>query len=151
MNTDLNGLKHGAITDKVIRAYYEVYNTLGFGFLESVYESAQEITIRDLGLSVARQAPITVSFRGQCIGDFRADLLVESAVIVELKAASTMVAGHEAQILNYLRASSIEVGLLLNFGPKPEFKRFTFDNQRKQIRVYRCASAADLRWIDEVP
>lgn len=149
MNTDKHGLKHGEITDRIIGAFYDVYRTLGFGFLESVYEAAFEIALRDIGLRVQRQAPIVVSFRGHVVGEFRADLFVESIVVVELKAGTSLVAAHEAQMLNYLRATSIEVGLLFNFGPKPEFKRFTYDNARKQVRVDPCSSAADLHRMSE--
>jgi len=89
------------------------------------------LALRESGLDARQQAPITVHFRGQIVGDFRADLLVDNAVIVELKAAKAMESAYEAQLLNYLRATDIEVGMLINFGPKPEFKRLVFDNSRK--------------------
>jgi GxxExxY protein len=128
-------MKHQEITEKIIKAFYAVYNELGYGFLESVYEQAMPIALRQEGLPVTQQAQVTVYFRGQLVGDFRADLLVNDAVIVELKAARTIEGAHEAQLMNYLRATKIEVGLLMNFGPKPEFKRFIFDNERKGQRA----------------
>ncbi len=135
MNADDRGLKERDLTARVIGVFYEVYNELGHGFLESVYEGALEIALRQAGLGVLRQSPIEVRFRGIVVGEFRADLIVEGRVVVELKAAKSIDPAHEAQVLNYLRATPIEVGLLLNFGPKPEFKRFAYDNARKQIGV----------------
>ena len=108
-----------------------MFNELGSGFLESVYEAAMAIALTDSDLRFERQAPINVWFRGQQIGEFRADLVIEDAVIVELKAVQAIKPIHEAQILNYLRATDIEVGLLLNFGERPQFKRLAFDNSRK--------------------
>ena len=125
--------KHKEITDIILRSFYEVYNELGNGFLESVYESALYIVITGYELCVERQKDISVFFRGKTIGDFKADLIVNEKVIVELKAVRTLAPEHEAQLINYLKATNIEVGLLLNFGRKPEFKRFIFDNKRKNI------------------
>jgi GxxExxY protein len=122
------------VTEKVIGVYYEVYNELGHGFLESVYEQAMLIALSEAGLHVARQLPITVYFRGQVVGEFRADIMVNNLVIVEIKAARTIESAYEAQIMHYLRATDVEIGLLMNFGPKPEFKRFIFDNERKSRR-----------------
>jgi GxxExxY protein len=127
-------MKHQEITEKIIGAFYEVYNELGHGFLESVYEQSMAIALCEAGLQVVRQAPITVHFRGQMVGDFRADLLVNNQVIVELKAARAIESAFEAQLMNYLRATKVEIGLLMNFGPKPGFKRFIFDNERKSER-----------------
>ena len=123
-------MKHEEITERIIGVFYEVYNELGHGFLESVYEQSMAIALSEAGLQVVRQAPITVHFRGQVV-DFRADLLVNNQVIVELKAARAIERAFEAQVMNYLRATKVEVGLLMNFGPKPEFKRFIYDNERK--------------------
>jgi GxxExxY protein len=134
MNTDIHGLKHQELTHKIIGVFYEVYNELGYGFLESVYEKALAVALAQAGLRVERQLPIPVWFRGHQVGDFAADLLVEQAVLLELKAAREFDSSHEAQLLNYLRATSIEVGPLLNFGPKPQFKRIVFDNERKSRR-----------------
>lgn len=134
MNTDEHGFKHGQITSRVIKVFYDVYNELGHGFLESVYERAMCVALREAGLRVIAQHPISVNFRGQSIGEFIADLIVEDCVLIELKAARALDTSHEAQTLNYLRATDIEVGLLMNFGPKPEFKRLLFDNDRKAAR-----------------
>ncbi len=127
-------MKHQEITEKIIRVFYEVYNELGQGFLESVYEKAMMIALSEAGLAVAEQQPITVRFRGEIVGEFRADLLVNNLIIVELKAARTIESAFAAQVLNYLRATDIEIGLLMNFGPQPEFKRFIYDNERKKER-----------------
>ena len=134
MDTDKHGFKHKDITDKIIRVFYEVYNELGHGFLESVYERSLEIALNSLDLKVCRQIQIPVWFRGKPVGDFTADMLIENSVLLELKAARALDTSHQAQLLNYLRATEIEVGLLLNFGLKPEFKRLIFDNPRKAIR-----------------
>ena len=134
MDTDKHGFKHKDITDKIIRVFYEVYNELGHGFLESVYERSLEIALNSLGLKVCRQIQVPVWFRGKPVGDFTADMLIEGCVLLELKAARALDSSHQAQLLNYLRATEIEVGLLLNFGLKPEFKRLIFDNPRKAIR-----------------
>ncbi len=139
MNADERGLKHQQLTAKVIGVFFEVYNELGAGFLESVYESSMAIALRRAGLETVQQWPIPVRFRGEVVGEFRADLLVEHLVILELKAARAIDPAFEAQMLNYLRATPIEVGLLLNFGPKPEFKRFAYENSRKQPNSPRRA------------
>src|SRR6267143_5985621 len=127
-----SGLKHRDLTQKIIGVFYEVYNELGHGFLESVYETAFEIALTAKGLSVLRQIEVPVWFRGRKIGDFTADMLVEKSVLLELKAGSQLNPAHEAQLLNYLRATEIEVGMLLSFGLKPEFKRLAYDNTRKK-------------------
>jgi GxxExxY protein len=120
-----------------------VYKELGHGFLESVYEEAMSIALTQSGLSAERQIPLKVAFRGVVVGDFRADMLVENAVLLELKAGRQLDPSHEAQLLNYLRATEIEVGELLNFGPKPQFKRLAFDNCRKQTDGYPRGSAGE--------
>jgi len=130
--TDKLRFKHQDLTKKIIGVFYDVYNELGHGFLESVYQAAMLIALREAGLKAERQVPISVHFRGRCIGDFGGDLVVENAILLELKAAKGLDSSHEAQLLNYLRATEIEVGLLLNFGTKPEFKRLAFDNERKK-------------------
>jgi GxxExxY protein len=127
-------LKHGEITEKIIGVFYDVYNELGFGFLESVYHRAMLVALDRAGLAAESKVPLPVFFRGQAVGDFEADIFVERAVILELKAADDLHPAHDAQLLNYLKASAVEVGLLLNFGPKPRFKRFVFDNERKRSR-----------------
>jgi GxxExxY protein len=131
MNNETN-LKHKDITDKILHAFYKVvYPQLGYGFLEKVYENALSLALQSMGLQVKQQARIEVYFQGIVVGEYYADLIVEDAVIVELKAAQSIANEHEAQLLNYLRATPYEVGLLLNFGPKPEFIRRAFDNHRK--------------------
>jgi GxxExxY protein len=124
-------LLHRDLTDSIIRVFYDVYNELGFGFLESVYEEAMVIALRESGLEVTQQAPVPVSFRGQAIGTYQADLIVNRLVIVELKAVRQLAEAHIAQLMHYLRATPIEVGLIMNFGQKPEFKRRVFENPRK--------------------
>ena len=124
-------LPHRAVTEQVIGAYDEVYRELGLGFLERVYERAMVVALRERGVQVLPRPALPVRFRGFALGAFRPDLVVEGAVIVELEAARAIEAAHEAQLLNYLRASDIEVGLLLNFGPKASFRRFGVSNGRK--------------------
>lgn len=123
-------LKYKEITDKIIKGYYEVYNELGDGFLESVYENAISIVLNEYGLAVERQKGKSVNFRDQVIGEFKPDLIIDGNIIIELKAVRVLDSAHEAQLINYLKATDIEVGLLLNFGRKPEFKRFIFNNKR---------------------
>jgi GxxExxY protein len=127
-----SGLKYRDLTQKIIGIFYEVYNELGHGFLESVYETAFEMALVSKGLNVLTQIEVPVWFRGKKIGDFTADMLVEKSVLLELKAGSQLNPAHEAQLLNYLRATEIEVGMLLSFGLKPEFKRLAYDNTRKR-------------------
>lgn len=120
------GLKHEQITKNVIGCAFEVINELGAGFLESVYEKSMLLALQQKGLSATAQHPVKVMFRNVCVGDFYADILVEGKVIVELKAVKAIAPEHQAQIINYLNATGIEVGLLINFGnPKLEYKRFT--------------------------
>jgi len=123
--------KHADVTEQIIKAFYTVYNTLGYGFLEKVYENALAIELRRMGLTVVQQASIQVYYADQVVGEYFADLLVEDKVIVEIKAIRILVEENEAQLLNYLKATPYEVGLLLNFGPKPEVKRKIYDNERK--------------------
>jgi GxxExxY protein len=127
----MNNIKHQAITEKIINSFYTVYNILGYGFLEKVYENAMLIELRKAGLDVVPQAPIKVFYNDQIVGEYFADLIVGNSVIVELKATAKLSVEHEAQLLNYLKATRHEVGLLLNYGPKPEFKRKVYDNTMK--------------------
>lgn len=122
---------HHELTEKIIGVFYDVYNELGHGFLESVYETAMVIALREKGLLVEQQVEIPVWFRGHKIGTFFEDLLVEGCVIVELKAVRSIDPSHEAQLLHYLRATQVELGLVLNFGVRPEIKRKIYDNPRK--------------------
>jgi GxxExxY protein len=131
MNADQRRYPHRYLTRTIIGAFFDVYNELGHGFLESVYKEAVAISLGCLGLQVEKELPLAVRFRGRVVGEFKADLVVNRTVIVELKAVRTLEAVHEAQTLNYLRAGVLEVGLLLNFGPKPQIKRLAFSNSRK--------------------
>jgi GxxExxY protein len=124
-------LLHNEVTDKIIKAFYNVYNVLGYGFLEKVYENSMAIELRKLGLAAVKQQNIKVYYDAENVGEYFADLLVEDCVIVELKAAVEIVEEHEHQLLNYLKATDKEVGLLLNFGKKPQFKRKVFQNINK--------------------
>lgn len=124
-------LLHSEITEDIIKAFFHVYNTLGYGFLEKVYENSMKLCLEKMGHSVQQQQPITVHFEDSLVGEYFADLVVDEKVIVELKAAEAIHDAHEAQLLNYLKATDIEVGLLLNFGEKPEFKRRIFTNDQK--------------------
>ena len=123
MGTDKSVLIEESVTESVIGAFFAVYKELGFGFLESVYENALAIAIRNKGFEVIQQPAINVYFRGHRVGEYRADLLIPGKLIIEVKASSMLINAHEAQLLNYLKATGIKVGLLLNFGPKPQFKR----------------------------
>ena len=128
---DKDELLHSDITEAIIEAFYHVYNSLGVGFLEKVYENAMAVTLRKQGLDVRTQFPIHVRFEGEVVGKYSADLLVANCVIVELKRADLTVDAHEAQLANYLKATPIEVGLLLNFGTKPTFRRRIYLNDKK--------------------
>lgn len=132
--------KHSKLTDTVIGVFYEVYNELGFGFLESVYRNALQLALIEKGLAVEPEKPISVYFRGKKVGDFRADLIVNDLLLLELKTAEAIAIAHEAQLLNYLRSTTLELGLILNFGFKPQVRRLLFDNDRKQSRAHRAAS-----------
>lgn len=118
-------LLHADITSAILRCAFGVASELGAGFVESVYERALEIALRQEGIEAKRQCPAPVRFRGQVVGEFVADLLVAEVVIVELKAVTALLPEHKAQIINYLKATGIDVGLLINFGhPRLEFRRF---------------------------
>ncbi len=132
--------KHSELTEQIIGAFYAVYSTLGYGFLEDVYEKAMEMELKKRGLTPKTQKSIEVYYADQVIGQYYADIVVNDLVIIELKAAKYLVAEHEAQLLNYLKATPYEVGLLLNFGPKPETKRRSFDNARKEWLVAKNKS-----------
>jgi GxxExxY protein len=142
MEEEKSKLLHPALTEKIIGVYYDVYNEIGHGFLETVYRNAMQIALTEAGLLVQREFPIPVWFRGQEVGQFRADLLVEKVVLLELKAVSALDRSHEAQILHYLRATEIEIGLLFNFGSlRPQFRRLVFENTNKKICVHPRESA----------
>lgn len=124
--------KHSELTEQMIGAFYAVYSALGYGFLENVYVKAPIIELKRRGLTVNDELPIHVYYLGELIGEYYADIVVNELVILEIKAVRALAAEHEAQLLNYLKATPYEVGLLLNFGPKPETKRRSFDNWRKE-------------------
>lgn len=124
-------VKHEQLTEQIIKDFYTVYRALGYGFLEKVYENSLAIELRKMKLEVVQQGEIKVYYAGVVVGEYYADLLVADAVIVEIKAVRTLLAEHEAQLLNYLKATPYEVGRLLNFGPKPEISaRCTTTNAR---------------------
>jgi GxxExxY protein len=142
MSTSSVDLKHHELTEKIIGIFYDVFNELGYGFLESTYARAMIIALQQSGLTAAREVSIPVWFRHREIGSYFADILVNGQVLLELKAARALDRAHEAQLLHYLRATDIEVGLLLNFGQRPQFRRLLFDNDRKKIRENPCESVA---------
>ena len=125
-------LLHKSITDVILKVYYDVYNELGYGFLEKVYQNAMYFELKSLGYKVEAQKQIKVYFKRQLVGEYYSDLIVEDKVIVELKATELLMNVHVAQIMNYLKATPIEVGVLLNFGEEPEFKRIIYTNDRKK-------------------
>jgi len=120
--------QHSDVTDKIIKCFYKVYNILGYGFLEKVYENAMFLELKGLGLFVEKQKEIRVYYESQQVGKYYADLIVSESVIVELKTAESLCEEHEFQLINYLKATEVEVGLLLNFGKNPELKRKVFSN-----------------------
>jgi GxxExxY protein len=122
---------HQELTRRILVSFFDVYNELGRGFLESVYVESLRLALADVGLQSEREVPIKVHFRGAVAGQFYADLVVERSVVVEVKVARTITAEHDCQLLHYLRATQMEVGLLLNFGPSPQFKRLVYSNDRK--------------------
>jgi GxxExxY protein len=123
---------HEDLTGRILKKFFVVYNTLGFGFLEKVYENALYLELRSDGFFVEKQKLIEVFYHGEKVGDYFADLIVNNTVIIELKASEGLVPEHEAQLLNYLRATDKEVGLLLNFGKKAQFVRKVFENRYKK-------------------
>ncbi len=125
---------HQDLTEQVIKCYYKVYNTLGYGFLEKVYENAFSIEFVNSGFNIQRQKPINVFYEGLAVGDYFADIIVEDKVLIELKAVDILAPEHENQVVNYLKSTEIEVGLLLNFGKKAEIRRKIFTNDKKKIR-----------------
>jgi GxxExxY protein len=124
--------KHAELTERVIGVFFDVYNELGCGFLESVYREAMRIALTQAGMTVKTEVPVPVSFRRVVVGVFRADLIVNDVVLIELKAAEQLVREHESQTMHYLRATRIEVALLMNFGSAPGFRRFVMDNELKR-------------------
>ena len=128
-------LLHKDLTDTIIKTYYDVYNELGFGFLEKVYQNSMYLELKSRGLYVEAQKQIKVYFKSVEVGEYYADLVINEKVILELKATECIVEEFEIQLINYLRATDKEVGLLLNFGKKPEFRRKVFENSRKNFNA----------------
>lgn len=126
-------MQHKEMTAEIINSFYKVYNTLGYGFLEKVYENALSIELKKKGLNCKRQKPITVFYENEIVGEYFADLIVNDEIIIELKACETLIEEHEIQVVNYLKATKIEVALLLNFGKTPEIKRKIYSNEFKKM------------------
>ena len=142
MDADYQDFKYVELTEKIIEIYYRVYNKLGYGFLEKIYENAMMIEFKKENISAVSQSAIKVLYEGEIVGEYFADILISDKIILEIKAAKNIAEEHEAQLLNYLKATNIQVGLLLNYGPKPNFKRKAFDNTRKWVSAFVCV---DLR------
>jgi len=126
-------LLHKEITEKIIKCFYKVYNTLGYGFLEKVYENALAIELRKIGFEVKCQFPINVYYESEIVGDYYADIIVNNLVIIELKATKQLDEEHEYQLINYLKATKVELGLLVNFGKEAVYKRKVFMNCNKKL------------------
>ena len=124
-------LLHKELTETILACFYRVYNDLGYGFLERVYQNALYYALIDEGLQCEAEKPIKVYHNGRVVGDYRADLLVENCVLLEMKTSEELNSANEKQLINYLKATDIEVGLLLNFGKRPQFRRKVFTNDRK--------------------
>ena len=127
-------LLHGEITQAIIGAFYDSYNALGWGYPESIYANAMPIFLRRRGLHFEREVPLRVTLEGVLLGEFRPDLVVAGKVIVELKACDRLAGAHEAQLISYLKASGYQVGLLLNFGPKPELRRIIWTDDLRVLK-----------------
>jgi GxxExxY protein len=130
-------LKESDLTNLILCCFYNVYGVLGYGFLEKVYANALILELEERGVKAIAQSPIPVFYKSRIVGEYFADILVEGKVIVEIKSVRSLIPEHEAQNLNYLKATDVEVGLLLNFGPKPDVKRKVFENSRKIYRMER--------------
>ncbi|MEZ5012955.1 MAG: GxxExxY protein [Chitinophagales bacterium] len=131
MESEKSNLLHAGLSKKIIETYFKVYNKLGYGFLENVYEKSLLIELHNAGLNSIRQKKLKVYYDDHEVGLYFADILVENKIIIEIKAAKGLLPEHENQLLNYLKATEIEVGLLINFGTKPEFRRKIFENKFK--------------------
>ncbi|HVT38837.1 MAG TPA: GxxExxY protein [Gemmatimonadaceae bacterium] len=130
-------LLHGDLTNEIIGSFFEVYNELGYGFIESVYQRALPLALKDRGISSEREVALTVHYRGRPVGDYRADLVVEGRVIVESKVADRIIPVHELQLLNYLKGTGLTVGILLNFGPRATFRRMILTSPKEGSVVIR--------------
>ncbi len=131
--------KHAELSERIIKVFFQVHTELGYGFLEKVYQKAYGIALRKAGLTVEEQVPINVYFQGEVVGEFLADMVVNDLILLELKSAGAIALEHEAQLLNYLKATRFEVGYVLNFGPSATLKRKVLDNELK----------GSLRWLKE--
>ncbi len=127
-------LLYEELTEQIIGAYYEVYNELGFGYLERCYQNALYYELQDRGLNVEAQRKVKVHYKERIIGNYEPDLIVNDLIIIELKAVEQLIDDHEIQLYNYLRSTECEIGLLMNFGTKPEFRRKAFSNSRKKLK-----------------
>ena len=123
-------MKQHLLTEDIIKVFYRVYNTLGYGFLEKVYENSMMIEFKKESLPAVQQSPIDVTYEDEIVGQYFADMIVDGKVIIEIKAKKSLMPEDTAQLLNYLKATDKEVGLLINFGPKPEISRKVFDNSK---------------------
>ena len=132
-------MKHEELTNKIIQAFFKVYNTLGYGFLEKVYRNALHFELLEMSINANMEKRILVYYKTHVVGEYCADLMVEDAVICELKTSESLCEADENQLINYLRATNIEVGLLLNFGKKPEVRRKVYDNEKKLWRTTRTS------------
>ncbi|MBN8680016.1 MAG: GxxExxY protein [Chitinophagales bacterium] len=132
-------MKHAELTSRIIQVFYQVYNELGYGFLEKVYQNALFYALQQEGIKVEAHRKILVRFRGVIVGEYISDIVADSTVIIEVKAAESLTAAHEFQLINYLKCSEMEVGLLLNFGKSPEFKRKIFE---KGVRTSSVAEGS---------
>ena len=126
---------HQELSNIIIKNFFKVYNELGFGFLENVYQNALYLELKNQNFTVEAQKPIEVFYQNTRVGLYKADLIVENKIIIELKAVECLLEEHELQLINYLKATNIEIGLLLNFGKEPEIRRKIFTNDRKKICV----------------
>jgi GxxExxY protein len=127
----MTDLLHREISKPILKIFYDVYNELGYGFLEKVYQNAMYLELKSQGYEVEAQKQIKVYYKNQVVGEYYADLVIENTIIVELKACECLVSSHISQLMNYLRSTTIEVGLVLNFGETPDFKRLIYTNNRK--------------------
>lgn len=130
----MDNFLHKKLSDSILKIYYGVYNQLGYGFLEKVYQNAMYLELKSQGYKVDAQKQIKVFYKNQVVGEYYADLFVEDSIMLELKACECLMDAHKAQLINYLKATEIEIGLLLNFGEKPEFKRIIYTNDRKKFK-----------------
>jgi len=122
----MESLKHKELSEKIIAAAYKVHNELGYGFLEKVYKTAVAIELEEVGLKCIVEAPLKVSYRGRTVGNYFADIIVDDRIIIEIKAVNKLESVHEVQLVNYLKGTGINVGLLINFGKSVEIKRRVF-------------------------